>query len=64
MVDQSSKFIGQWGWGLYVALHSHITPPPIVPLDHSIVPPSILQLQTFIFTFTVFFYVGDRIQSL
>ena len=63
MVDQPSKFSGQWGWGLYVALHSLITP-PIVPLDHSIVLPSILQLQISIFYLHDFFFmlVTERIK--
>jgi hypothetical protein len=63
MVDQPSKFSGQWGWGLYIALHSRITPPPIVPLDHSIVPPQYLTVTNLHFYFhDVFFYVGDRIK--
>jgi len=66
MVDQPIKFSGQWGWRLYVALHTCITPAPIMPLDHSIVPPSVLELQTSIFTFKFFFWWkgvggGDRI---
>lgn len=53
-------FSGQWGWGLYVALHTSITPPPIVPLAHSFVPSSILELQTSIFAFSFFFEGGER----